>query len=67
MDIKKRIKELIEQINQANYDYHTLDQPKISDQSYDLMLKELTELEDKYPEYRYEDSPTQKSWWSYFV
>lgn len=60
MDIKKRIKELIEQINQANYDYHTLDQPKISDQSYDLMLKELTELEDKYPEYRYEDSPTQK-------
>jgi DNA ligase (NAD+) len=60
VDIKKRVLDLIEQINQANYDYHTLDQPRISDQSYDLMLKELTELENTYPEYRFDDSPTQK-------
>ncbi|MBN2268405.1 MAG: NAD-dependent DNA ligase LigA [Acholeplasmataceae bacterium] len=60
MDIKKRILELTKQINQANYEYHTLDQPKISDQSYDQLLKELIELEELNPEYRYEDSPTQK-------
>ena len=60
MDIKKRIIELTKQINQANYDYHTLDQPKISDQSYDKLLKELVELENAYPEYQFEDSPTQK-------
>jgi len=60
VDIKKQILELIKQINQANYEYHTLDQPKISDQSYDRLLKELIELEELHPEYRYEDSPTQK-------
>jgi DNA ligase (NAD+) len=60
VDKKNRILKLIEQINQANYDYHTLDQPKMSDQTYDQLLKELIELEEAYPEYRYEDSPTQK-------
>lgn len=60
MDIKNRIKELVQMINQANYDYHTLDQPKISDQTYDALFKELVELETKYPEYKEMDSPTEK-------
>lgn len=60
MDVKKRILELTQKINQANYDYHTLDRPNISDQSYDQLLKELIDLEEKYPEYQYDDSPTQK-------
>ncbi|TNF07292.1 MAG: NAD-dependent DNA ligase LigA [Bacillota bacterium] len=60
MDIKNRITELIKIINQANYDYHTLDQPRISDQAYDAFFKELVELETKYPEYKELDSPTQK-------
>ncbi len=66
MDIKKRIIELTKQINQANYDYHTLDQPKISDQSYDKLLKELVELENAYPEYQFEDHQLKKLW-SYFI
>jgi len=60
MDIKKRIKELVDLLNQANLDYHTKDQPTISDFTYDRMMKELQELETSYPEYKQSDSPTEK-------
>ena len=60
MDIRKKILELVHVINQANLDYHTLDKPTISDYEYDQLLKELIELEEKYPEYKEIDSPTQK-------
>ena len=60
MDAKLRIKELIDLINKANYEYHTLDKPTISDYDYDHYLKELVELEEKYPDLKQEDSPTQK-------
>ncbi|MBE0700945.1 MAG: NAD-dependent DNA ligase LigA [Acholeplasmataceae bacterium] len=60
MKIENRINELIEIINQANHDYHTLDQPTMSDQQYDAFLKELVELEMKYPEFKQPDSPTEK-------
>lgn len=55
-----RIKALREKLNQANYDYHVLDQPKISDREYDLDMKELIELEGQYPEAFDPNSPTQK-------
>lgn len=60
MDIKKRIKELVEILNQANLDYHTKDQPTISDFTYDRYMKELQALEETYPEYKQSDSPTEK-------
>lgn len=60
MEILKRINKLIEIINQVNYDYHTLDNPTISDYEYDMYLKELIELEEKYPELKQPNSPTQK-------
>ncbi len=60
MDIKNRIKTLTELINQANIDYHTKDQPTITDYQYDQYLKELRELEEAYPEYKEADSPTEK-------
>jgi DNA ligase (NAD+) len=60
MNYKQRIKELTELINQANYDYHTLDQPTITDYEYDQRLKELVDLETKYPEYKLDNSPTDK-------
>jgi DNA ligase (NAD+) len=59
-DIKRRMTELEEQINEANYLYHTLDTPSISDRAYDLLVKELTELELEYPAYKSETSPTLK-------
>lgn len=60
MDIQTRIKELRKQINEANYLYHTKDQPIISDFVYDGLMRELIELETKYPEYDDETSPTKK-------
>lgn len=60
MDLKKRIDELVQIINEADYNYHTLDNPTISDQEYDKYLRELFELENEYKEYIREDSPTQR-------
>ncbi len=60
MNEKLRMKQLIELINKANYEYHTLDKPTLSDYDYDHYFKELVELEEKYPELKQDDSPTQK-------
>lgn len=57
---KKRIDELIEIINHHNYRYYVLDSPEISDYEYDLLMRELMELEKQNPEYLRPDSPTQK-------
>ena len=59
-DIKKRIEELRNILNEANYNYYVLDNPTISDAEYDRLLRELQELEEKYPEYKTPDSPTQR-------
>ena len=60
MNIKQRIEELVRIINEAEYNYHTLDNPTITDQEYDKYIRELFELESEYPEYIKEDSPTQR-------
>ena len=39
-EIKKRIESLVAQINEADYNYHQLDNPIISDYEYDMLLKE---------------------------
>ena len=58
--IKKRIEELSEILNEANYHYYVKDDPTITDQEFDKYLRELTELEEKYPEYAKSDSPTKR-------
>lgn len=58
--IESRIKELIEIINKASYEYYVLDHPTITDQEYDDYYKELLSLEEKYPEFKKEDSPTNR-------
>lgn len=60
MDILSKITQLREELKQHNYNYYTLDTPRISDYEFDMMLKELQELEDKYPEFFDENSPTQR-------
>ena len=57
--IEKRIDELIKIINEADYNYHTLDNPTITDQEYDKYLRELFDLEEEHPELVRSDSPTQ--------
>lgn len=58
MDIKNRIDELRELLNKYNYEYYVMDNPTVSDQEYDALLHELIKLENDYPEYKSDDSPT---------
>ena len=57
--MKERMDELIKIINEADYNYHTLDNPTITDQEYDKYLRELIEIEEAHPDWIREDSPTQ--------
>lgn len=60
MDPKERIAELTELINYHNYKYYVEDAPEISDFEFDDMLRELETLEEKYPEYKKDNSPTTR-------
>ena len=60
MDIQNTIQTLREELNQHNHNYYVLDSPTISDFEFDQKLKQLQELENKYPEYFDENSPTQR-------
>lgn len=57
--MKERMNELIDIINEADYNYHTLDNPTITDQEYDKYLRELFDIEEAHPEWVRPDSPTQ--------
>lgn len=57
---QNHLNQLILSLNQANYHYHTLDDPLIQDHEYDALFRELKALEAKFPELIRPDSPTQK-------
>ncbi|SFS56985.1 DNA ligase (NAD+) [Zhouia amylolytica] len=56
--IQQKIEQLRETLKQHNYNYYVLDAPTVSDYEFDMMLKELQDLEFKYPEYNDPNSPT---------
>ena len=58
--MKERMDELIDYINKASYEYYVLDNPTITDQEYDDYYNELLLIEEKYPELKREDSPTNR-------
>jgi DNA ligase (NAD+) len=60
MDIQNTIQKLREELNQHNYNYYVLDKPTISDFEFDVKLKQLQDLENKYPEFFDENSPSQR-------
>ena len=57
---QNRIEELRQQINEHNYRYYIMDSPLVSDSQYDLLMRELMELEEQHPELVAPDSPTQR-------
>lgn len=57
---ENRVKELHKLLNQYNYEYHVLDNPSVPDAEYDRLMRELIELEEKYPELKTPDSPSQR-------
>ncbi|MFV0275233.1 MAG: NAD-dependent DNA ligase LigA [Bacilli bacterium] len=60
MEFKKRIDKLVEILNKANNDYYNLNISTIEDSEYDRYMQELISLENKYPEFKHEQSPTSK-------
>lgn len=60
MNEKERIKLLRQELAEYNHAYYVLDTPNISDLEFDELLKELEELESRYPESYDVNSPTQR-------
>ncbi len=60
-DERNELTNLQKKINYHNFRYHVLDDPIISDYEYDMLLKRLHQLEEKYPDMVTPDSPTQRS------
>ncbi|MHB8741588.1 MAG: NAD-dependent DNA ligase LigA [Sulfuricaulis sp.] len=57
---RKRAEELRKELSFHNYRYYVLDSPIISDSQYDKLLRELQEIESRYPDLITVDSPTQR-------
>jgi len=59
--LKTRLDELKQLIHYHNYRYHVLDSPEISDYEFDQLVKELKDIESRYPEWITPDSPSQRA------
>ncbi len=60
IESKLKIEDLTQKINSHNLAYYVSDKSVVSDYEFDLLLKELEELEKEYPDLILPDSPTQK-------
>ena len=58
--IQNRIEELSRLLREANRRYYVDSAPDMSDYEYDMLMKELQGLEEEYPQFRKEDSPTRR-------
>lgn len=59
-DERQRILQLRKELHEHNYKYYVLNQPEISDQEFDFMMKELQELETRHEDMFDPNSPTQR-------
>lgn len=59
-EAKERIQELTEKLQELNRAYYLENKSLVSDYEFDKLLKELQELEEKYPNYADENSPTKR-------
>ncbi len=58
--IKDRIQKLTNAVNELRFRYHVLDDPTVTDEIYDSLTQELLDLEQKYPQFKIKNSPTQR-------
>ena len=59
-EAREQHQQLVEVIEEARWRYYVLDDPTLSDADFDARMRELEQLEERYPELRTPDSPTQK-------
>ncbi|WP_301859703.1 NAD-dependent DNA ligase LigA [uncultured Megasphaera sp.] len=55
-----RLQELRQKIDELSYQYYTLDKPTVTDYEYDMMYRELENIEKAHPQWVTPDSPTQR-------
>lgn len=60
MKIQEQITQLRKTLNEHNYYYYVLDEPRIPDSEYDYLMRELQALEAQHPKFVTPDSPTQR-------
>jgi DNA ligase (NAD+) len=58
--VAKQAQKLVKALREHNYRYYVLDAPTIPDAEYDRLFRQLQQLEEKYPELKTTDSPTQR-------
>lgn len=58
--IIEKINKLRKELEQHNYNYYVMDNPTIDDYTYDMLMQELKNLENEYPELADSNSPTQR-------
>jgi DNA ligase (NAD+) len=58
-DVRRRWQDLAEEVREHQFRYYIKDAPVISDADFDALFNELGALEQRYPELRVPDSPTQ--------
>ena len=59
-NVKERYEKLVKTVDHYRYLYHVLDKPDITDESYDSLMRELVDIEEKYPELKTSLSPSQR-------
>lgn len=59
-EAKQKVDELTQKINKYNYQYYVLSDPDVPDQVYDKAFRELQALEELFPQFKYETSPTSR-------
>lgn len=57
---KNKIEELADLLNKYAHEYYVLDAPSVTDYEYDMLMRKLISLEEKYPQYSYDNSPTKR-------
>ncbi|WP_373735221.1 NAD-dependent DNA ligase LigA [Bacteroides heparinolyticus] len=60
MTAKEKIDSLRAELHRHNYNYYVLNAPEISDKEFDDMMRELQDMEQRYPEYQDDNSPTMR-------
>ncbi len=60
MTAKEKIEQLRAELHRHNHNYYVLNAPEISDQEFDKLMRELQNMEEEYPEYEDDNSPTMR-------
>ncbi|MFA7308668.1 MAG: NAD-dependent DNA ligase LigA [Patescibacteria group bacterium] len=60
IEANKKISELRKRIEEYNYQYYVLDEPTVTDEEYDRIMRQLIDVESRFPDLVTPDSPTQR-------